>query len=191
MNSIKIYLLKKWQFFPSSHELETWRSIRKNYTVRVENYFFDCRQGAMDKVKEFLKIKLNFVSTKMTLEKVENFYDVVRPLYNVAKLFGYSPFKLPKDTSWASVQHQATPFDVLISFFCFAFYLFLLYTQFGVEKVYLQSSLVIDVAEDILLAYLTCASIISTSILLIFRKHVWTLINDIASIDNKVSGYTK
>lgn len=140
----------------------------------------------MGSVKEFLKAKLNCAMTTIQLEQVENFYDVVRPLYNVAKFFGYSPFKLPKDTSWSSAEHQATAFDVLISTLCFVLYLFLLYTQFGTEKLYSHSNFVIDVAEDILLSYLTFTSITSTTILLIFRKRVWTIINDIASIDNKV-----
>nr|QGW45463.1 gustatory receptor 2 [Bradysia odoriphaga] len=140
----------------------------------------------MEKVKEFFKSKLSFFVMIMKLEK-ENFYDVVRPLYNVAKLFGYSPFQLPKDTSWTSVQQRASPFDTLKSIFCFVLYLFLLYTQFGIEKFYSHSNFVIDVAEDILLTYLTCTSIISTTILLILRKQVWTIINDIASIDNKIT----
>lgn len=143
----------------------------------------------MEKVKNYFKAKLNFIGMIMKLEfqKVENFYDVVRPFYNVAKLFGYSPFTLPKDTSWASSAYQGTHLDLVISIFSFALYFFLLYIQLSMEKLYSQGILVIDIAEDILLTYLTCASLLSTTILLVLRKHVWSLINNIASIDNKVS----
>lgn len=147
----------------------------------------------MEKVKKFCKSKLNSIVAILKLEfiEIENFYDVVRPFYKVAKFFGYSPFTLPKDTTWAGADHQSTIFDLLISLFCFTLYFVLLYLQLSMEKLYLQGILVIDIAEDILLTYLTCTSIISTSILLFFRKHVWNLINDIASIDNKVSGLCK
>lgn len=124
---------------------------------------------------------------KLEFEKVENFYDVVRPFYYAAKLFGYSPFTLPRDTSLTNTAHQPTLVDLLISIFTFSLYFCLLYIQLSMEKLYSQGILVIDIAEDILLAYLTCTSILSTSILLFLRKHVWALINDIASIDNKVS----
>lgn len=142
----------------------------------------------MDTVKNCLKSKLStIVLIKLEFEHVENFYDVVRPFYNVAKVFGYSPFTLPKDTAGASSAYQASPLDLLISGFCFAFYFVLLYIQLSMDKLYSQGILVIDIAEDILLAYLTSTSILSTSILLLLRKHVWTLINDIALIDSKVS----
>lgn len=141
----------------------------------------------MDKVKNYFKSKLSVVLMKLEFEKVENFYDVVRPFYYIAKLFGYSPFTLPKDISLANTAHQATLVDLLISIFSFSLYFSLLYIQLSMEKLYSQGILVIDIAEDILLAYLTCTSILSTSILLFLRKHVWALINDIASIDNKVS----
>lgn len=137
--------------------------------------------GIVDKVKKYFKTKLEF-------QYVESFYDVVRPFYNVAKVFGYSPFTLPKDTTWAANStYQATLLDLLISIFCFVLYFFLLYIQLSMEKLYSQGILVIDIAEDILLAYLTCTSIFSTSILLFLRKHVWSLINDIVSTDSKVS----
>lgn len=142
-------------------------------------------------MKDFFKSRLSSILTKLEFENVENFYDIARPIYNVAKFFGYSPFTLPKDTSWASAEYQSTRIDVLISIFCFALYFFLLYIQLSMEKLYLQGILVIDIAEDVLLTYLTSTSIISTSILLVLRKHVWTLITDIASIDNKVSLYVK
>lgn len=141
----------------------------------------------MNGVKTYFKSKLSYIAAKLEFERVENFYDVVRPFYNVAKLFGYSPFTLPKDTTWANSAYQATTLDHLISVFCFALYFVLLYIQLSMNKLYSQGILVIDIAEDILLAYLTCVSILSTSILLLLRNHVWTLINDIASIDNKVS----
>lgn len=139
----------------------------------------------MDRIKNYVKSKLYAVIVKDN-ENVENFFDVVRPFYYVAKLFGYSPFTLPTDTSWNDSAHQATILDLLISICSFALYLFLLYTQLSMEKLYSHGVLVIDVAEDILLVYLTCTSILSTSILLLFRGRVWHLINDIASIDNKV-----
>lgn len=143
----------------------------------------------MDKVTSYFKSKLALVAKimKFEFEMIENFYDVVRPFYYVAKLFGYSPFTLPKDTSLAHTAHQATLLDLIISILCFSLYFILLYIQLSMEKLYSQGILVIDIAEDVLLAYLTCTSILSTSILLLLRKHVWTLINDIASIDNKVS----
>lgn len=143
----------------------------------------------MEKVKNYFKAKLNFIGMIMKLEfqKAENFYDVVRPFYYIAKLFGYSPFTLPKDTSYASSAHQGTHLDLLISIFSFALYFILLYIQLSMEKLYTQGILVIDIAEDVLLTYLTSTSILSTTILLVLRKHVWSLINNIASIDNKVS----
>lgn len=141
----------------------------------------------MEKVKTFIKLKRNLIvkTMKFECEDVENFYDVVRPFYNIAKFFGYSPFTLPKDTSWT--KQQSTPWNMLISVFSFALYFFLLYIQLSTDKLYSHGIVVIDVAEDILLAYLTCTSIFSTTILLILRKHVWVLIKDIVSVDDKVN----
>lgn len=138
----------------------------------------------MDRIKDYLKSKLSRVN--IYSEEVENFYDVVRPFYYVAKVFGYSPFTLPNDTSWASSEHRATRFDLFISISCFAIYFLLLYIQLSMEKLYSHGVIVIDIAEDVLLVYLTCISILSTSILLVLRRRVWGLINDIVSVDNKV-----
>lgn len=137
-------------------------------------------------MRNYIKSKLSAVNIRFHCEEVENFYDVVRPFYYVAKVFGYSPFTLPNDTSWTNAEHQATLFDLFISISSFALYFFLLYIQLKMEKLYSHGVLVIDIAEDVLLVYLTCISIVSTSILLVLRRRVWGLINDIVSVDNKV-----
>lgn len=181
-NSIRIY--DRINTFPSV--------IKKKWSSDVKicakwKYWVIWNSPRMDAVKSYFKSKLSFIAMKVEFESVENFYDVVKPVYYVAKLFGYSPFTLPRDTTWADSEYQATLPDLLISICSFALYFFLLYMQLSMEKLYSQGILVIDIAEDILLAYLTCTSILSTSILLLLRKRVWNLINAIASIDNKVT----
>lgn len=139
----------------------------------------------------FVTSKLSAVIVKLNKYKcyqVENFFDVIRPFHYIAKLYGYSPFTLPKDTSWG-ITLQSTSIDVIVSIVSFTLYFVLLYTQLSMEKLYSHGVLVIDIAEDVLVFYLTCVSLLSTALLLLLRRQVWFLINEFVRIDSKVSKF--
>lgn len=123
--------------------------------------------------------------------QVNSFSEVILPFFYIAKVFGYFPFSLTKlsdSSARESFYYRTNCLDIFLFLINITINLTFLYAQAKLENMPLNSSIMQIGAQGVLI-YSTVIIVVSSLMILFFRKEITSIVAQITRVDQEVKTY--